>query len=107
MSKIFKRPLAQADLDAIWDYTEECSSQEQAADFLRKLYAKMQTIARSPYIGRTRDELLPGLRSFPFKEYLIFYYPLKNGIEVVRVLGGRRDIERIFHENEEEEHEEI
>jgi len=103
MSEIFKRPLAQTDLDAIWDYLEEHSSQEQAADFLRKLYAKLETLAQNPYIGRIRDELLPELRSFPFRNYLIFYFPLTNGIEVVRVLYGRRDIERIFAEEGEEE----
>ncbi|MEQ9483410.1 type II toxin-antitoxin system RelE/ParE family toxin [Coleofasciculus sp. F4-SAH-05] len=103
MSEIFKRPLAQTDLDAIWDYLEEHSSQEQAADFLRKLYAKLETLAQNPYIGRIRDELLPELRSFPFRDYLIFYFPLTNGIEVVRVLYGRRDIERIFVEEGEEE----
>ncbi len=103
MSEIFKRPLAEADLDDIWDYIEEHSSQEQAEDFLRKLGTKIETLARSPYIGRSRDELLPGLRSFPFKDYLIFYVPLANGIEVVRVLRGRRDIERIFQEEEDEE----
>ncbi|MEQ8971758.1 MAG: type II toxin-antitoxin system RelE/ParE family toxin [Coleofasciculus sp. C1-SOL-03] len=85
MSEIFKRPLAQTDLDAIWDYLEEHSSQEQAADFLRKLYAKLETLAQNPYIGRIRDELLPELRSFPFRNYLIFYFPLTNGIEVVRL----------------------
>ncbi|MEQ9552797.1 MAG: type II toxin-antitoxin system RelE/ParE family toxin [Coleofasciculus sp. G3-WIS-01] len=103
MSEIFKRPLAQTDLDDLWDYLEEHSSQEQAADFLRKLYAKLETLAQNPYMGRTRDELLPELRSFPFRDYLIFYFPLTNGIEVVRVLYGRRDIERIFAEEEEEE----
>lgn len=102
MSEIFKRPLAEKDLDGIWDYLEEHSSQELVTDFLRKLYAKLETLAQNPYIGRTRDELLPELRSFPFKDYLIFYFPLKNGIEVVRVLYGRRDIERIFAEEEEE-----
>jgi len=106
MSEVVKRPLAQADLDAIWDYIEERSSEELAVNFLRKLYAKLETLARSPHIGRPRDELLPGLRSFPFKDYLIFYFPLTNGIEVVRVLYGRRDIERIFQEEEEEDEEE-
>ena len=100
MSEIIKRPLAEADLDDIWDYLEEHSSQEQAASFLRKLYAKLETIARNPYMGRTRDDLLPSLRSFPFQDYLIFYFPLTNGIDVVRVLYGRRDIERIFQEGQ-------
>jgi len=103
MSKIFKRPLAEKDLDNIWDYIEESSSsQVQAANFLRQLFLKLETLAQNPYIGRTRDELLPGLRSFPFKNYLIFYFPLKKGIDVVRVLDGRRDIERIFQEEMEE-----
>ncbi|MDY6785623.1 MAG: type II toxin-antitoxin system RelE/ParE family toxin [Cyanobacteriota bacterium] len=103
MSEIFKRPLAEADLDAIWDYIEERSGQDQAASFLRKLYSKLETLARNPYIGRSRDEFIPELRSFPFRDYLIFYFPLTNGIEVVRVLYGRRDIERIFEEEEEAE----
>ena len=103
MSEIFKRPLAEKDLDHIWDYIEEqSSSQVQAANFLRQLFIKLETLAQSPYIGRTRDELLPGLRSFPFKNYLIFYFPLTRGIDVVRVLDGRRDIERIFQDEMEE-----
>lgn len=103
MSEIFKRPLAEVDLDDIWDYIEERSNSEQAADFLRKLDAKIEKLANNPYIGRRRDELFAGLRSFPFKSYMIFYYPRENGIEVVRVLAGRRDIERIFEEEEGEE----
>lgn len=69
----------------------------------RKLYAKLETLARSPYIGRSRDELLPGLRSFPVGDSMIFYLPLTDEIEVVHVLYGRRDIERIFQEEGEEE----
>lgn len=69
---------------------------------MRKLYAKLEILAQNPYIGRIRDELLPELRSFPFRNYLIFYFPLTNGIDVVRILYGRRDIERIFQEEQEE-----
>ncbi|NER27570.1 MAG: type II toxin-antitoxin system RelE/ParE family toxin [Symploca sp. SIO1C4] len=105
MSEIFKRPLAERDLDEIWDYLEEYSNQQQAAEFVRKLYAKMESLARNPYMGRLRDELLPQLRSFPFQEYLIFYFPLNNGIEVVRVLYGRRDLEPIFQQEGEQDFE--
>lgn len=34
-----------------------------------------------------------GLRSFPVGSYLIFYVPLPDGIEVVRVMSGRQDID--------------
>ena len=103
MSEIFKRPLAETDLDDIWDYLEERASQEQAADFLRKLYSKLEILSQNPYMGRIRDELLPELRSFSFKDYVFFYFPLTNGIDVVRVLHGRRDVERVFQEEEKDE----
>jgi toxin ParE1/3/4 len=34
---------------------------------------------------------------------VIFYRPVKNGIQVERVLSGYRDFEDIFHESEENE----
>ena len=55
-------------------------------------------IADSPMIGRTREELAPGLRSFPVGNHVIFYRSVKNGIEVIRVLHGARDIEFLFGE---------
>jgi len=33
-----------------------------------------------------------------FKNYVIFYRPISEGIEVIRVLHGGRDIERLFQE---------
>jgi toxin ParE1/3/4 len=42
---------------------------------------------------------LAGLRSWRIKDfasYLVFSIPTEAGIEVVRVLHGARDIERIF-----------
>ena len=47
-------------------------------------------------MGRVRDELEPGMRSFPFGRYVIFYMPIDEGIDVVRVLHGARDIDAIF-----------
>ena len=46
---------------------------------------------------------LDGLRRFPvsgFDQYLIFYLPRENGIDVIRVLHGARDIDGLFAEEE-------
>lgn len=102
MKQVFKRPLTEGDLDEIWDYIAE-DSPERAANFLRKLYTKMQVLAASPNIGRKRDKLAPGLRSFPYGNYVIFYFLTENGIEVVRVLQGSRDIEQVFQSTEDED----
>jgi plasmid stabilization system protein ParE len=35
-----------------------------------------------------------------FESYLVFYLPLEAGIDVVRVLHGARDIDRVFAQEE-------
>lgn len=51
-------------------------------------------------MGRMREILSAGLRSFPVGRYVIFYRPLQDGIDVVRVLHGTRDLEAVFVEEE-------
>ncbi len=47
-----------------------------------------------------RAELAADLRSFPFGRYVIFYAPIEDGIDVVRVLHGARDIDAVFGEDQ-------
>jgi toxin ParE1/3/4 len=83
------------DLNEIHDFiaTDNVTA---ALRFIDRLEEKFQAIAESPEIGRTRKELAPNLRSFPVGNYVIFYRPIKAGIQVIRVLHGARDIEALF-----------
>jgi len=47
-------------------------------------------------MGRSRDELAPGVRSLPFGRYIVFFEPVPDGIDVIRVLHGSRDIDASF-----------
>jgi toxin ParE1/3/4 len=47
-------------------------------------------------MGRIRENFAPNLRSFPVKKYIIFYRPVDDTVEIVRILYGGRDIESIF-----------
>jgi toxin ParE1/3/4 len=38
------------------------------------------------------------LQSFPVSKHLIFYRPVKGGIEVMRVISGYQDLTAIFPE---------
>jgi toxin ParE1/3/4 len=91
------RPRASADVAEIWDYIAE-DSEAQADAFLDRLDAKFQVLAGRPGLGRRRGELLADLQSFPFERYVIFYVAIVDGIEVVRVLHGARDIDAQFHQ---------
>lgn len=76
------------------------SGEERADAFIDRLEHRLRILAAYPRSGRPRDDLRPGLRSvllYPYR-YLIFYYPLDDGIIVSRVLYGGRDIETMYED---------
>jgi toxin ParE1/3/4 len=90
-------PLARQDLGDIWDYAAE-SDIERADRLLDAIGERCRRLAEYPEMGRARHELLVNLRSFTVKNYVIFYQPIDDGIEVLRVLHGARDVHRVFDE---------
>ena len=92
MPIIRTRPLVFDDLAEIWSYIAE-DSPNRADTFIDSIDRKFHDLARSPHIGRSRNELLPDLYSFPVGRYIIFYLIIPDGIEVVRVLHASRDID--------------
>ncbi len=95
MSVILRRPRARDDLAEIWDYIAD-DSIKQADAFIDHIDGAFRTLAAQPMMGRERNELVPGLRSFPIGRYMIFYEPLPDGVVIVRVLHGARDIDTQF-----------
>ena len=92
MANVFLRPLAEQDLLELWLYLSEVSF-ETADATLDHFHQKMEIIAQNPQIGQQRPELgIPTLRSFPTQKHTIFYLPLSDGIDVLRVLHNRRDL---------------
>jgi toxin ParE1/3/4 len=72
--------------------------------FVEEQAAKQGFGTVSEYIEST-DAFLAGLRFLPitkFPTYLLFYRPLDDGIELIRVLHGARDIARLLEFEEEE-----
>jgi toxin ParE1/3/4 len=53
-------------------------------------------LSQFPDMGRQREDLSTGLRSFSIKPYIIFYTKITDGIEIVRVLHQSRDVEIQF-----------
>ena len=90
-----RRPLATDDIAGVWDHIADDSL--RAADrWVDQLDEKLQLLATQPLMGRARDELSAGLRSFPFGRYVIFHMPIDGGIDVVRVLHSARDVDAQF-----------
>lgn len=95
MVRVIRRPLAELDILEIWDFIAEDSITE-ADLWIDRLDEKLLLWATQPMMGRSRDELASGLRSFAFGRYVVFFLPTPDGLDVVRVLHASRDINEHF-----------
>ncbi len=95
MSQYRVSDAAKADLEEIWLFIAQ-DNPEAADRFIRTIVSRFPTLASMPYLGRLREELSARLRSFPVSNYVIFYRPLEDGIQIVRVLHGARDLPPLF-----------
>ncbi len=66
---------AETDLTLIWVYYAE-KSDRAARRVRREISSKYSLLLEFPGMGRNRDELRQGLRSFPVGGYIIFYREL-------------------------------
>jgi toxin ParE1/3/4 len=97
MKRLILSRAARSDLVEIWEYI--ASENERAANRInREITARFETLLRFPGLGRRRDELKEGLRSFPVKKYVVFYFVIENGVKIARVLHSAQDIDSVFSE---------
>lgn len=89
-------PAAQADLRDIRAYTKTTWGEAQARKYLAELRSGLERLADAPLIGKAREEIAQGLRSFPLARHIAFYREYSDGIEVIRILHTSMDVERQF-----------
>ncbi len=88
---------AESDLKNIFSYIAE-SNTDSAKKFIKALMQKFKLLTENPKLGRSQDKLIFNLRSFPYKNYTIFYFPNETGVEIYRVFHGARDVEDLFED---------
>jgi toxin ParE1/3/4 len=95
MSRVRLSLEASRDLEEIEDYISQ-DNPDAAVRLVLLVRKKCELLSQQPGIGRDRSDVFSGLRGFPLGNYVIFYRPASDGIEVVRVLHGARDIPELF-----------
>jgi toxin ParE1/3/4 len=105
MARVQKREAAKRDLIAQWVWYAENASVEVADRFLEAADQTLNLLSTQPESGSVfliRRLELQGIRRFPvsggFEKILLFYFPLEDGIDLVRVIHGSRDLLRMFAE---------
>jgi toxin ParE1/3/4 len=84
---------AKADLHSIGRYTQATWGHEQRNNYLARLDACFHLLAREPQRGRACDDIRPGYRKYHVGRHLIFYREFPEGVEIIRILHDRMDIE--------------
>jgi toxin ParE1/3/4 len=79
-------------VDSISAYvaTDNGKAAEQLLDRFGKVF---EMLVQNPQAGRRRPDLGQNVRSFAVDNYVIFYIPQSAGIDIIRVMHGRRDID--------------
>jgi toxin ParE1/3/4 len=91
MPTIKRTAQAEEDLIDIWLYIAH--DDVRAADrVLDDIEEKLLLLADQPGLGPARPDIAPDLRYFPVRRYLILYRQITDGIEIVRVVHGARDV---------------
>jgi toxin ParE1/3/4 len=105
MPGLTKRSTAFADLRLHAIYLTESAGAPVALRFLEAAEQAFAMLAKNPHLGpaiRFGQSELEGLRYWQireFKRYLIFYKPSEDGVEILRVLHGMRDLERVLSQD--------
>ncbi len=100
MARVHLRPLAREDIVNLWLGIAQRADPTTATRFVRGVERELETLATFPAMGRQRPELpYPRLRMWPMGELVAFYVPLEDGIDVLRVIAAKQDIDRIARED--------
>lgn len=87
--RVYATVQANRDLESIGDYIAR-DNPERAVSFLTEIAERAALYARNPDMGADRADLLAGIRSFLVLQYVIYYRRHLGGIQLVRVMHGRR-----------------
>ena len=95
MAIIQRTAQVEEDLIELWLYIAQ--DNPAAADLvLDDIEAGFQHLAANPLMGRLRPDIAPELRYFVTGRYLILYRTVPDGIQVIRVIHGARDLPNLF-----------
>lgn len=95
MRQIVITEQAEADLENIGRYLMQYSP-NATVRVLRNFRKQFNLLATFPLLGRARDDVLIGARCLVMDEYLIFYQPSDEIVEILRIRHGAQEPQDLF-----------
>ena len=92
-------PQAAQDLVEIWRFIKTQTSLEMADRVESVIRSRLVFLARNPGTGHWRKDLTSKyVRFFSVYSYLIVYRPETIPLQIIAIIHGRRDVERVLGE---------
>ncbi|MEH2401743.1 type II toxin-antitoxin system RelE/ParE family toxin [Nostoc sp.] len=98
MSRYVINILASRDINEIADYFAQ-TSVEAGERFFSEFNRKCQQLVAFPNSGKSYAKIRLDLRGLSLQGYIVFYKVLDDGIEILRVISGRRNFPSLFEES--------
>ena len=95
MARVIRSPRAVIDIADIIEYIA-AHNVSAARRILNRFDELFDQISRNPEMGERRDDLAVGARIFSVGNYVVVYRAITNGVEIIRVVHGARDIDSLF-----------
>jgi toxin ParE1/3/4 len=102
MARYTIRPRTWREIKAHVEYLEDHAGVETAERFIDCLISTFENLARMPRQGVRCSFSKPALKRLhrwpvtDFESWLIFYFPKRDGVEIVHVIHGARDMESLL-----------
>ncbi len=90
-----------SDLEALGAYILESSGSENIANgFVDRIKERCQNIGNAPRGGRSRGDIMPGLRIVPFEHSAVIGYVVDDDlVYIVNIFYGGRDYEALMRDS--------
>ena len=83
------------DLSAIWNYTFELWSENQADKYYKELINNCRNIAKDPNLGKNYEGVSKQLFGMKANQHIVFYRILSGSeVEIIRILHERMDLKK-------------
>jgi|LGOV01.1.fsa_nt_gb toxin ParE1/3/4 len=96
MNKYRLTPAAKNDLLEIWQYTIKAWGNKKAKQYLLNIETKLELVAITSELGKTRPEINRNYFSFPASHHIIYYLKAEDHIQIIAILHQQMDVEQQF-----------
>lgn len=97
--RIVFRPAAEQDLFDLYAYVAENDGRKRAGALIERIEEACLRLAEFPERGRTRDDLMRGLRILPLdRRATIAFCVTADQVDILRVFSAGRDFESLLRD---------